>query len=514
MATRSASFRRITSLVAIFGLIAGLMVLEQATPASASNTNDPMQMQSEIDTTPQECTSTTQWACGGWDQLDPDGVVSRPFVKRFSVVTGGVETLIVDNSSNSINPSYGSSNLRVVISPTNLCGPDQPTTRPDGSPLCYSTPNRVAVTVGYQGQDGGHYDLRTPGATTPAVDETTEYRITLALNTIGQNLRWTYLNGTPTYWKVTQLGLPTATLSVRFRAGEVPFVGGGGGCSQIPVNPTCAATNADEMLLSASMVLSLDNTLDAMFTGALFAGSRAFIGSLETVRTTGAANSPAPQLTYGIAAPKTVGATTNAPTFSAFLSEEVILNYFGIPLDTFLPDGSLPGVTGSFFDQAFAFTNAGGTRSVSRWTAAGQGTEGMFLKLANIPLSTTTVSDRSASRLGTSALAVTNPKYKVASKTAPTITASRTKVVVTGKIPACSLGSSCRIRVVKLGSKYVKTTTNLMNAPKPIVLNTTPVTSNYDTAMTSGGRVAVIIESKAANSTVWKYATSVVRSVG
>lgn len=517
MASKSTLLRRTSAALSAVLLSLGLLVVAPLAPASASNSNDQIRMQGDNDVTPQDCTAQSGWACGGWDQLTGGGVNARPYVKKFSVKTNGVETTIVDNTSNVPNPpNLVNSNLRVVIAPTNLCGPGQPTTR-DGRPFCYTTPNRVSVTVAYQADNGGHYDLRTPGATTPAVNSTTEYLIQLGLNTVGQSLRWTYMNGTPTYWKVNQIGQPSATLEIRMRAGNVPFVSGGGGCSQIPVNTTCDATSADEMLLSASMILSLDNTLDAMFTGALFSGIGAYIASLETVGgTTTGANAQLPQLTYGIAAPTTVNGVNNTPSFSAFLSEEVLVNYFGVRLDDYLADDVTASTSTAFFDSAFAYsaTTTGAIRGVARWTAGSQGTDGLQLRIANIPLATVATSSLSNAELSPAALSVTNPKYKVKSRTGPTITATRSGVTLTGitGLKVCSGTTKCRVRVHKLATKTSKFTTSLM-LPKSYVPSSVASFKGYASPLTAPARVAVIIESQPAGTVGWNYVTSAIRSV-
>ncbi|MFZ9394134.1 MAG: hypothetical protein ACO28P_09295, partial [Ilumatobacteraceae bacterium] len=103
--------------------------------------------------------------------------------------------------------------------------------------------------------------------------------------TLGKTLRWTWANGFTTYWNTTGLGTDAATLRIRLKPALSPLVLQGTqqvGCSAVPVM-TCQYTQNTHETLSANFVLSLDTTLDEIFTGALFTSSRSYMGSLMTV---------------------------------------------------------------------------------------------------------------------------------------------------------------------------------------------------------------------------------------
>ncbi len=446
----------IATTMAITGLVAAS---GERLVHAAVNNDVPFQQQSELDQeTLGDC---SPWCTGGWGAME-GGVNARPFIKALSTYEISAEpvvTSVLSNTDNEPIPTQvGSTNLDATVSAINLCRPGQAETPGQ----CYESPNRIQINFGWRDGGQGTADLGASGSI-PSIEADTEIRVTIALNTLGQSLRWSYLEGTPTYWKVNNIGQEDATIELRFKPALKPWPGG---CSQIPVNDTCETTSASEKYLMGSLLLSLDDTLDPIFTGALFAGEGLFIGSLEAAspRQT-ETGGQVPQMSYGIAAPRTVNGVPNSPTFQAFLSDQAILNYFGATSDVAASNG--------FFNSAFsvAATGAGTganapTIEAARWIGEANGTDGWLITISDIALSTvTTPSGLSVNRLNPSAQVVRNPRFTVKNKNrAPTITASRTGVVVTGVPQGCTNNLNCRIVVSRITSKTGSRFTSLGNA--------------------------------------------------
>lgn len=465
---------------------------------AAINNAVPFQQQSELDE------ATTSWNAGGWGAME-DGVNDRPYIERLGIYdpVSNVETRLIDNLAGDPDPDEGASgNVRATVSAINLCAPGQ-------SNNCYDTPNRVQVNFGWRDGEQGTADLGADGST-PAIDSDSEIRVVIALNTLGQSLRWSYLEGTPTYWKVNNIGQEDATIELHFKPALKPWPGA---CSQIPVNPTCETTSADTQYLMGSLLLSLDDTLDPIFTGALFAGEGIFIGSLEAASPSQTeTGGQVPQMSYGIAAPRMIGgARINSPTFQAFLSDQAILNYFGATPDVAASSG--------FFNTAFSVgaTGAGTganapTIEASRWVGEANGTDGWLITISDIALSTvTTPSALSANRMQPSA-AVRNPRFTVKNKNrAPTITASRTGVVVTGIPQGCTNNRNCRIVVSRISSKTGSRFTDLGIAT--LVPSGGSLRASVSFPRIAGGtapRLSIMVQRKVNNR--WNtYVTSVVR---
>jgi hypothetical protein len=480
----------------------GLAISASQLPVQAAINNDvPFQQQSELDE------ATTSWNAGGWGAME-GGVGARPFIKDLSVVSinddFAVDSNVLDNPSNDPNPTrIDGTNVDATVTAINLCrGGQEP-----AQGVCYATPNRVQINFGWRDGGQGTGDLGADGSI-PSIDADSEIRVTIGLNTLGQSLRWSYLEGTPTYWKVNNIGQEDATIDLHFKPAMKPW---GGGCSQIPVNPTCDVTSSDAQYLMGSLLLSLDDTLDPVFTGALFAGEGLFIGSLE-------ANSPQqtetggsqPTMTYGIAAPRTINGTTNSPSFAAFLSDQTILNYFGATPEV--------AATAGFFNAAFAVSSTGAgsganapTITPTRWTTDDNGSDGWLISISDISLSTLNVNP--SGRIHAAARVVRNPRIQVKNKLrAPSVSATRTGVVVSGSIQGCTANGNCRIvvnrimsktggRVVSLGTAVLAPNGNSLRA----------VLSFNRIAGAATPRLSIVIQKKKANGRWGTYVTSVVR---
>jgi len=316
----------------------------------------------------------------GWSNTT-FGVAGRPYIKALSVSNDGGVTftdLVVADSATAGNgwaPTAASidgqvSDVYAFITPTNGCRQGQAPTA--GS--CYAQPNRVGISLmRYNGAAGWDQNFTTGASTNPAITENSVIDMAVGFHAEYSTLRWSWVNGVPSYWQTTVSPSADGVARIRYSPKTMPFMTGGGGCSQIPVN-TCDIAQADSEQLEAALLLSMDNTLDASLSGALFGTTSAFIGSLEAQIVQG----QAPVLTYGVAAPHNfANGTLRNGTFYAFLPQAVL---------------TLFSTSGGAFDPAIlSVTRTGGdgtfTPAWTSWTAGANGMDGQFLTISNISFS-------------------------------------------------------------------------------------------------------------------------------
>ncbi|MDA2954170.1 MAG: hypothetical protein O2976_06105 [Actinomycetota bacterium] len=320
--------------------------------------------------------SGTSW---GWSNTT-FGVAGRPYIKALSVSNDGGATftdLVVADSATAGNgwaPTAASiggqvSDVYAFITPTNGCREGQ-------APVvgsCYAQPNRVGISLMRYDGAGWDQNFTTGASTNPAITENSVIDLAVGFHSEYSTLRWSWVNGVPSYWQTTVSPSADGVARIRYSPKTMPFMTGGGGCSQIPVN-TCDIAQADSEQLEAALLLSMDNTLDASLSGALFGTTSAFIGSLEAQIVQG----QAPVLTYGVAAPHNfANGTLRNGTFYAFLPQAVL---------------TLFGTSGGAFDPAIlSVTRTGGdgtfTPAWASWTAGANGMDGQFLTISNISFS-------------------------------------------------------------------------------------------------------------------------------
>jgi hypothetical protein len=492
---------KVIAVVAALGLmVTPLSPLNNAdvlTVQAASPPDTGMPDQSSLD-------NSTDPNVGNWTNMQ-GGLASRPYVTKLSVINNGVSTDIITDGKPTADLNVPVGRVAVAIAPFNLCRTGQQPTQG----VCYSTPNRIGVSVGFQtlsptaqnpiGQLG--YDFANTGSTQllTAVNENTEFDITLNLNTLGKTLRWTWANGIPTYWNTANLGQENATLRIRLKPTYQPIVISGGqqvGCSQVPVE-ACQYTQNTHEALSANLVLSLDTTNDPIFTGALFASSRSYMGSLLTVPSQPGVP---PQLTYGVSAPLTWSdGTQNVSQMTAVLSDAAILNFFGATPEV--------AATTEFASAALALqrTDGGssGTPTWTRWTAASQGTDGWLVTIPEIRFAAAAAS----SGVQTMANAVAPASFKV--KTRTTVKIQRKNVgksmtlTVTAKARTCKR-STCRIVVRSISSKYGTSGRNVKTVN--IAKKSQSVTATIAIKNGSKQSLSVMVQSK--KSGKWAYVAS------
>ncbi len=308
---------------------------------------------------------------GGWDNTTP-GAAGRPFVKYFAINNGGSDIVIVDNTGGSPAQTPApqvATDIYAFVAPVNACA-DTP------SGQCYAIPNRVSILLGRN--DTGNWSNNLTGAVN-TVNENTTIDLIVGFNSAYSTLRWSWANGAPSYWSST-VSASGGDVRIKFKAKTMPnSTGMPNSCSTIPVS-SCGdnTTQPTSEVFAPQLLLSMDTTLDPAFTGVLFGSSSAFIGSLESSPIT---PGQAPTLTYGVAAPHLVAASSGggdrSGTFYALVPNS-ILSLFGTSAAGFNAD-LLPitrtGDAGSY------------TPSWSEWTAGTNGTAGQLLTISNISFS-------------------------------------------------------------------------------------------------------------------------------
>jgi hypothetical protein len=322
---------------------------------------------------------------GGWNSATSiGGFAGRPYIKGLAVSTSGgpFVPLVEPNSAagatnwspDGKDTGSGISDVYAFVSPTNSCNSSQ-----SPSPgVCYDPPNRVTVYLAHWDSTNNRWteDFTTSNSSNPALTASSVVEITIGFKAAYSSLRWSWVNGVPTYWRNTVTPGSAGDVTVRFSPRTMPVMNSGG-CSQIPVS-TCNITQADSERMQPQIILSMDNTLDVGLSGVLFGSAGAFIGSLESSPIVAG---QAPTLTYGVAAPHLVAASDGggdrSGTFYALVPSN-ILTLFGTSVDAF--DQSILSV-----DR----TGDTGTFSLgwAAWNANDNGTAGQFLTISNISFS-------------------------------------------------------------------------------------------------------------------------------
>ena len=470
----------------ITATVLGSLLVSASHVSAASPPNTGMPDQSQLDA------PSTQNAT--WVNMT-GGVAARPYVTALSVINGGVSTPVITNGTATAETNVPMGRIAVAISPSNLCRTGQS----PAQGVCYATPNRIGVTVGYQiqpGQLGSDFSIANNLLTPVTAD--TEFDITLNLNTLGRTLRWSWASGVPTYWNTANLGTDAATVRLRIKPTLTPVVMQGTqqvGCSQVPVQACSYSQNTHETL-SASLTLSLDNTLDEIFTGALFSSTRSYMGSLMVQP------GETPQMTYGVSAPQTWSdGTANAASLSAVLSDASLLNFYG----------ATPEVVATAEFQTGALNLArtdGGTQGAitwTRWTADLQGIDGWLVTIPDIRF-VAAVSTSGVRAFGSSVAPAT---FSVKSKTSAKITTKRvgSKAMITLKVSAAACAkSSCRVVVSSIASKVGSGSKKITAAA--VIGKSKSVVTTLSAKSSKGQRLSVMLQAKKAGK--WVYASSTV----
>jgi hypothetical protein len=399
----------------------------------------------------------------GWADM-AGGNTARPYVQSLAVINGGVSTPVVTNGTTTPQ-SEPNGTITSVVSPFNLCRPGQA----PAQGTCYSTPNRVGLTVAYAMNGQAGYNFASPQVpVSPTVDANTIIDMTVALNTLGKTLRWTWMNGDLLYWQTNNLGQDDATVRVKFKPAPSPFVSNmqNTGCTATPIRD-CSIQTADAEILTASMVFSLDNTLDPALTGAVFATQNAINGFLEPGGT-----SAAPTLGMQVASTHTK--SDGAPqlgALKALIPAQTLLNLYGIlPADA----------TSAFSTTRTGDAGTNSTPTYTQWSAGSEGSDGMLISVNDITFSA--------------------PAYKVAGKVKPVKVKARVKAgktTVTATVAKCSKKSKCVASLFNLGKGG-----SLYKATKTTVLKNKSVKAKKLSLVTKasklkkGSRVLLVVHAK------------------
>ena len=423
----------------------------------------------------------------------PGGVAARPYVTALSVINGGVSTPVITDGTATAETNVPTGRIAVAVAPFNLCRDGQT----PATALCYATPNRIGISVGFQIQPGQlGYDFSKANNLLTPVTADTEFDVTLNLNTLGKTLRWTWASAIPTYWNTSNLGTDAATVRVRLKPTLSPLVLQGTqqvGCSAVPVMACQYTTNTHETL-SASMVLSLDESLDPVFTGALFSSTRSYMGSLAV------SPGESPQLTYGVSAPKTWSdGSTNTASVSAVMSDAALLNFYGATADVV--------ATTEFQTTALNLTRSdGGSQGAvtwTRWTLDAQGTDGWLITIPEITF---------ADAVGTSGVrsfgsSVAPAQFKVSAKNAPKVTSRRVgaKSLITMKVSSSACAKyTCRVVISSISSKVTSKSKKLTTMG--LTRKSKSVNAVVSAKSAKGQRLSVMLQAKKAGK--WVYASS------
>jgi hypothetical protein len=398
----------------------------------------------------------------GWTDM-AGGVAARPYVVSMTVINGGVSTPVITGGTPNSSP-VPSGQVSAVVSPLNLCKAGQAST----SGVCYPTPNRVALTVAYSAGEVDGYNFSHPSVpVSPTINPESIIEMTVALNTLGKSLRWTWVNGDLLYWQTTNLGENNAMVHIRFKPATAPYMAQfpqGNGCTATPIT-SCALPSAEGQVLTASMVFSLDNTLDPSLTGAAFATQNALYGYLQPG---GTASAPSLEMQMSSTHTTSEGGP-QLGTLEAFIPAAALLHYYGV----------LPADAAS----AFTTTRAGdaGTNNppeYTSWTSATNGSEGLFATIRGITFSV--------------------PDYRITDKLKRVVahaTARGGKTTIKASIAGCSKTHRCLASVYNLGSRsakeFVATKTTVLS--NRVVTGRTVVIVGLASKLKKGDRFLLVV---------------------
>jgi len=464
--------------------VLGSLLVSASHVSAASPENTGMPDQSQLDA------ASTQNAT--WPNMT-GGVAARPYVTALSVINGGVSTSVITAGTATAETNVPTGRIAVAIAPFNLCRTGQ--TPAQG--VCYATPNRIGISVGYQTEPGqlGYDFSKATNLLTPVTADT-EFDITLNLNTLGKSVRWSWASGVATYWNTSNLGTDGASIRVRLKPTLTPVVMQGTqqvGCSQVPVQ-TCPYTQNTHETLSASLVLSLDNSLGEVFTGALFSSTRSYMGSLMVQP------GETPQMTYGVSAPQTWSdGTQNSASMSAVLSDAALLNFYGATPEM----AATPEFQTGALNLARTDGGTQGPITWTRWTFDVQGIDGWLVTIPDIRF-VAAVSTSGVRAFGSSVAPAT---FSVKSKTSAKITTKRvgSKAMITLKVSAAACAKySCRVVVSSIASNVGSESKKITAAA--VIRKSKSVVTALSAKSSKGQRLSVMLQAKKAGK--WVYASS------
>lgn len=356
---------------------------------------------------------------GHWLEME-GGVSSRPYVTAISIVNPGETPVVIvapGNTDETVFYDQPAGKIVVSIEPYNLCKTGQTPT----PGVCYATPNRMALTIGYskgENQIGYNFTAPTQSNGTTAlsltdnsgnpltITEDTVFDVTLTLNTIGTQLRWAQMYGHPEFWQPTRLGLEDATIRFRMRpaVSDVLTANMNQACWQVSPrdgDPTCPVDAPDESPLRANIMFSLEEGYGEDLTGAVFGVSHALSGEFCNgfyAATTDGSNpycrkeaSPSnPIMEFqmiGFHYKKGHSGDVNflnEGTLEAFLPAAMLMNTYGL-----LPEDAATAFTVSRASRGNWAGSAGtnDTPTFDVWTSAEEGSDGVMMTISGVTYS-------------------------------------------------------------------------------------------------------------------------------
>lgn len=482
--------------IAAMGLMVTPMTALNTTVSADATPDDGRPTQENIDVKAGPSTYAGQWG----DVTG--GVAGRPYVKTLSVTpydtatkTYGTKIDYVTNGKVDTATSQNPGDITMTITPYNVCG-GQTTSG------CYASPNRLGATIGYvkgPNQMGADFTNPSVASVKDVMQEGSLVEVVINMNTWGSTLRWTWLNGIPTYWKIDRLGQPDAEVTMKFALTTGPSQL----CdTRIPVegcDPSKAGANyAPTEMLKTDFIFSLDDTgVDATFNGTLFASRNADLGSLEAVPV----GSPTLGLTYGVTGASELSGKENVGTFYAFVSDNSLLNYFGVTQDVLdSPDFR----SSSTLAVTRADKGGQGETVWERMTADAFGSAGYLLTVMDIRFNGVAVAQ---------AAGATKPAlFKVGNKNSSKITLK--KVGKNQAISARATTKACqkaKCRWVISKSTSVLGTTTKKLATVNAKVSGRVVTGSANVKAKKGDRISVVLQvqkSGKGKKATWSYVTS------
>ena len=343
-----------TKLLAVFAGLALILTALTVGPVSAGTVdmgNGPQQP--EIDSMD-----------GGWSSAT-SGIQGRPYLIDVYLNGDGIMTSEQAPGTESYTDGW-----RLLINPNNVCHDGQ-----EPAPgVCYANPNRVSFSLVYLHNGDTKNDFSGPSLSSLGITEDDEFEFTIGLNDFAEDLGWTWVSGTPTYWSVdgdvVHLKVHPASKPSTHQIDEH--------CSTIPVS-TCDTNEASDEIFTIEFVMSFDDTLNSVFDHTLFASTNAVIASLETAPGFDPATPANNSITYGMSAPHLLaGGDDRVGTFYALLNNDQ-LAAFGVTDPATVADTlkiTRSSSDSGTFDAAW-----------SNWNADDNGTDGQLLMLTNISFS-------------------------------------------------------------------------------------------------------------------------------
>ena len=196
--------RRLTAIATASGLAALCAFAGNASAAIPTNTDG--QWEQANSSRGLDHADTSRW---GWDNTTP-GVAGRPYIKRLAVSNDGGATfdnIVVPDSADGTNgwapltASIGGqvSDIYAFITPTNGCRTNQT----PGLDNCYDPPNRVGISLMRYSGPGWSEDFTSGNSANPPLSDASVIDLTVGFHPTYSTLRWSWVNGVPSYWAST-----------------------------------------------------------------------------------------------------------------------------------------------------------------------------------------------------------------------------------------------------------------------------------------------------------------------